>query len=65
VLAFEEFRLIRFSYWSSMPGVEDVPEYYVVVTWQLEPEGKILRFTLLQENCRSEEVQKHSQENWR
>lgn len=64
VLAVEHLKLIRFTYWSSMSGLADVPENYVVVTYQLESDNGNTNFTLTQENCRSEEARQHAEENW-
>ena len=35
VLDVQKNKLIRYSYWSSMSGIEDKPENYVTVTYKL------------------------------
>src|ERR1700755_2518587 len=35
ILAVEKNKLIKYSYWSSMSGIEDKPENYLIVTFDL------------------------------
>jgi len=42
----------------------DVPENYVVVTYLLESDHGNTKFTLTQENCRSDEARQHAEEHW-
>ncbi len=64
VLAFELCRLIRYDYWSSMSGTEDVPENYIEITYTLEEEegGTLLRIE--QGPMKDEETAAHSEGNW-
>src|SRR5882724_6238731 len=39
VLVFEPQKKISYSYWSSMSGIEDKPENYVTVTYELSEEN--------------------------
>lgn len=64
VLAVEQLKLIRYTHWSSMSGLADLPENHVVVIYQLEEANGSTTFTLTQENCRSEEVQQLAEKNW-
>jgi len=64
VLDAEQNKLLRYTYWSSMSGIEDKPENYVVVTYQLNPEGDGTRLTIIQENIPDEKMKEHSLENW-
>jgi hypothetical protein len=51
--------------WSSKSGTEDKPENYATVTYalhQLDGGGTLL--TLSQDNCKTEEQKKHSEDNW-
>ena len=64
VLANETGKRLQYSYWSSMSGIEDKPENYVTVTYEItEKEGHTL-VTISQDNIPSEEMKKHSEENW-
>lgn len=64
VLAFEPYKLIRYTYWSSISGIEDKPENYVVITYKLmEDDGKT-HLTITQENIPDEKMKEHSEQNW-
>ena len=64
ILANEPGKMLKYSYWSSMSGIEDKPENYVDVTYELvEKDGKTL-ITISQDNIPTEEMKKHSAENW-
>jgi uncharacterized protein YndB with AHSA1/START domain len=55
-------RLIEYSYWSGFSGLEDLPENYSTVTYNLEPiSDHKTRFTWTQKGFRNEEGQAHSQ----
>ena len=56
--------LFQYSYWSSLSGIEDKPENYVVVSYQLSEENGKTKVTITQENIPTEEMKKHSEENW-
>jgi uncharacterized protein YndB with AHSA1/START domain len=58
-------KLLRYSYWSSMSGIEDKPENYVIVTYHLVPENDTTTLELTQENIPDEKMKAHSEENWR
>lgn len=58
-------KLLQYSYWSSMGGLEDKPENYVNITYQIsEDKGQTL-LEVMQENVPSEEMKEHSEENWK
>jgi len=64
ILANDPGRTLQYSYWSSMSGIEDLPENYVTVTYELtEKDGHTL-LTISQDNIASDEAKKHSEENW-
>lgn len=56
---------LQYSYWSSMSGMEDIPQNYATVTYQLEEkeEGKTL-LTVHQKGFKDEEARKHSVTGW-
>ena len=64
ILANDPGRLLQYSYWSSMSGIEDKPENYVTVTYELAEHSGKTRLTISQDNIPSEEMKKHSEENW-
>lgn len=66
VLAYKPESLVSYSYWSSMSGLADKPENYMVVTFRLQPEQD--RKTLLElrmENIPSEQTRNHAINNWK
>lgn len=64
ILEIEKERILKYDYWSSMSGKEEKPENYQVITYQLEEINGQTRFSLLQENCPTEEAREHSESNW-
>ena len=64
VLAFEPCRLIRYDYWSSMSGLEDLPEHYIQISYALEEEEGITRLRIEQGPMKDEETAAHSEGNW-
>jgi uncharacterized protein YndB with AHSA1/START domain len=65
VLKNEPYRLLSYTYWSSMSGIEDLPENYVIVTYLLEDEGNKTKLTITQENIPDEKMKEHSEQNWK
>lgn len=56
--------ILQYTYFSSFSGLEDKPENYHLITYELaETKGKTL-LTLKQENIQSQEAQEHSDKNW-
>jgi len=58
-------KLLRYNYWSSMSGIEDKPENYVIVTYNLFEDGDITLLTVIQENIPDQKMKEHAEENWR
>jgi len=65
VLKFEENRRVSYSYWSSMSGIEDKPENYVIVTYEIGGEDGDVEVKVIQENIPDEKMKAHSEENWK
>jgi uncharacterized protein YndB with AHSA1/START domain len=57
-------RFLEYTYLSSFSGLNDVPENYNVVTFELEPKGAGTTLKLRQSNIPTEQSRKHSEENW-
>jgi uncharacterized protein YndB with AHSA1/START domain len=55
---------VKYSYWSSMSGTEDIPENYQNVTYDLNEEDNITTLTITQDNVKSEQAKEHSEANW-
>ncbi|MDB5221470.1 MAG: hypothetical protein JWN83_137 [Chitinophagaceae bacterium] len=58
-------KLFKYSYWSSMSGIEDKPENYVNVTYELSGNNDATTLTITQENIPDEKTREHSEQNWR
>jgi uncharacterized protein YndB with AHSA1/START domain len=57
-------KLLSYTYWSSMSGIEDKPENYVIVTFEIIPGKEETTLTVTQENIPDEKMKAHSEENW-
>ena len=59
-------KIFKYSYWSSMSGMEDKPENYVDVTYALSAnKDSETTVRVTQENITDEKTKEHSEENWR
>jgi uncharacterized protein YndB with AHSA1/START domain len=65
VIQNEPGKLLVSTYWSSMSGLPDIPEYYKTVRYELSSEGNKTRLTITQDNNDSQEDANHSEENWK
>jgi uncharacterized protein YndB with AHSA1/START domain len=66
ILKSEPNKLLQYSYWSSMSGIEDKPENYVIVTYELqEQKASETMLTITQENIPNEQMKEHSEKNWK
>jgi uncharacterized protein YndB with AHSA1/START domain len=65
VIDVEKNKLIRYNYWSSMSGIEDKPENYVTITYDVEGKDNDVTLTVTQENIPDEKMKEHSEENWK
>jgi uncharacterized protein YndB with AHSA1/START domain len=65
ILAYEPERLLRYEYWSSMSGIEDKPENYVPVTYEVMSGKNGTTLTVTQENIPDEKMKEHSEQNWK
>ncbi len=57
--------LFKYSYWSSMSGIEDKPENYVDITYTLSERNDETMLTITQENIADEKMKEHSEQNWK
>jgi uncharacterized protein YndB with AHSA1/START domain len=58
-------KLFAYTYWSSMSGLEDKPENYVTITYELTEVAPLeTRLDIRQENIPDEKMREHSEENW-
>ncbi|HSX01494.1 MAG TPA: SRPBCC family protein [Candidatus Saccharimonas sp.] len=64
ILKIEPNKLLKATYFSEFSGLEDKPENYNVVTYELAEAGGGTKLTVTQENCPSQESADHSTKNW-
>ena len=64
VLQFEPEKILKYNYWSSMSGTEDVPANYANITYAVEERNKETILTVTQDGHKSEEARAHSEKNW-
>ena len=64
ILDSEPGKLFRYTYWSSMGKLEDKPENYATVTYELAAAGDETILNITQDNVETEESREHSESNW-
>jgi uncharacterized protein YndB with AHSA1/START domain len=65
ILELEPGQRVRYSHFSPLSGLADAPENYHIVTVELADDAAGTRISLSQDNNRTEEGRRHSEENWR
>ncbi len=64
ILQFKPGRVIQYSHFSPLSGLEDQPENYHTVTIELSADGNQTRVALSQDHNATEEERAHSEKNW-
>ena len=57
-------KYLRYTYWSSVSGKEDVPENYAHVIYELNPVLGGTELTITQDGNENEKSRDHSEANW-
>ena len=57
-------KLFQHTYFSSLSGLEDSPENYSNVIYELEDEGEQTQLTVKQENMQTQKAKEKAEENW-
>ena len=65
ILAKKVNKLLRYSHWSSISGIEDKPENYVTVTYELTEKNSKTALTVTQDNIPDKKTKDHSEANWK
>ena len=67
ILNVQPNKLIKYNYWSSMSGIEDKPENYVNITYELSEDinDNNTKLTITQDNIPDEKMKAHSEQNWK
>jgi uncharacterized protein YndB with AHSA1/START domain len=58
-------KLLQHTYHSSLSGIEDKPENYFNVTYELDEEDGVTTVTLTNSNLPDQQSQDHTEKNWR
>ncbi len=64
VLEAKPERRLRYTHFSPLAGLPDVPESYHTITIDLSGDGPRTHVTLTQDNSPSEEAREHYEKNW-
>jgi uncharacterized protein YndB with AHSA1/START domain len=64
ILDIAENKLIKYTYWSSMSGAEDIAENYLIITYEISGEDNDVKLTITQENIPDKNRKEISEENW-
>jgi len=64
ILDIDPGKMLKYNYWSSMSGTENIPENYIDITYTLSEEDGKTTLTILQEKIKTEEAKQHSEQNW-
>lgn len=61
VLAFQSFKLLKYSLFAPRPGLEDKPKNYFIMSYNLTPENAQIKLEIIQEGNRPNAVQEEPQ----
>ena len=64
ILEFIPEKKLKYDYWSSFSKLEDVPENYQQLSFELSKSDNNTILTLTQENIPNETAKEHSESNW-
>lgn len=64
ILEIETNKILSYTYWSSMSGIEDIPENYAVVTFTLSDSEQGVQLTIEQSNIPTESMYENSAAHW-
>jgi len=64
ILEIEPEKILKHSYWSSMSGVEDIPENYAIVTYSITTGDNGTTLTVEQENSPTERMHEGANKHW-
>lgn len=57
-------KLLKYTYWSSMMGIEDKPENYYNITYDLSEEDGVTTLVIIQDGVKDQAALEHSEQNW-
>ena len=65
ILEIDAPRLLKYNYWSTMSGTENIPENYADVTYELNEANGVTTLVITQDNVKNQEALEHSESNWK
>ena len=65
ILDIDEPRLLKYTYWSSMMGLENIPENYYNITYELSEGDEVTTLVITQDGVKNQEAADHSEQNWK
>ncbi len=65
ILDIDEPRLLKYTYWSSMMGLENIPENYYNITYELSESDEVTTLVITQDGVKNQEAADHSEQNWK
>ena len=64
IIQFEKEKIFKHTYWSNLSGLDDVPENYHIITYELLSSDSGTDLHLTEENLSSEEMKAQSSNLW-
>jgi uncharacterized protein YndB with AHSA1/START domain len=64
ILEIEPEKILKATYYSALSGLEDKPENYSTVTYEMTTEDGGTKLTVTQDNLTSQERADHTAQNW-
>ena len=64
ILEIDPLKFLKYSYWSSMSGTEDIPENYAEISYQLIEDKTLTTLIINQTGLKKEEEIKQHEQNW-
>jgi uncharacterized protein YndB with AHSA1/START domain len=65
ILDIDPPKFLKYTYWSSMMGLENKPENYYNITYDLSENGGITTLVITQDGVKNQEAADHSEQNWK
>jgi uncharacterized protein YndB with AHSA1/START domain len=65
VLRSEKGKILQYNYLSSFSELEDLPENYAIITYELKPADGGTALSVTQDNIRSEKEYETCEQNWK
>ncbi len=64
ILEIEPFKFLRYTYWSSMSGTEDILENYAEISYQIIENNESTTLVITQTGLKEEDDMKQHEQNW-